>query len=130
MPSQNVQYGELIRRARKLNKLTQAELAERLDVGQSLIAHWETGRQSPPADRRKKLEHVLGISKDTQAGDLEDITDPSEFGLWVERNREKQGLSVPKLAKEAGVTSKTIYDIERGIITNPQKKRLHVLKRR
>lgn len=129
MPKKDIEYGELIRRARKLNNLTQADLAERLGVSQALIAHWETGRQVPPEDRRKELERVLGISKTTQAHELEDVTGPSEFGRWVKHNREKLDFSVPKLAKKAGVTPKTIYDIESGIRPNPQNKTIERLEK-
>ena len=129
MRPNNRSYSEVIRRARKLNNLTQADLAQRLGVSQGYVAQWETGRQIPGNQWRKNLARVLGISKDTRAGDLDDVEGRSEFGAWLKHNREKKDFSVPELAKEAGVTSKTIYDIESGNITNPQEKTIERLEK-
>ncbi|MFA5506470.1 MAG: helix-turn-helix transcriptional regulator [Vulcanimicrobiota bacterium] len=47
--------GETIAKYRKLKNLTQSELAEKLGVHQSQIAHWEKGRSKP---REESLEQI------------------------------------------------------------------------
>lgn len=51
----------LIRRVRRLAKLSQRELAEDLGVSQSAVARWETGRSSPSARLLAKVLHVAGL---------------------------------------------------------------------
>uniref|UniRef100_A0A7C2B4Z5 XRE family transcriptional regulator n=1 Tax=Thermomicrobium roseum TaxID=500 RepID=A0A7C2B4Z5_THERO len=46
-------FAEVLRRERKRRGWTQAQLAERLQVRQSAISHWESGRERPA------LEHLL-----------------------------------------------------------------------
>ncbi len=50
----------LIRRVRRLAKLSQRELAHDLGVSQSAVAKWETGRTSPSA---RMLRRVLDVAK-------------------------------------------------------------------
>lgn len=54
----------LIRRVRRLVKLSQRDLAERLGVSQSAVAKWETGRTSPSA---RMLARVLDLARLTLA---------------------------------------------------------------
>lgn len=49
---------------RKLNKLTQEELAEKLDVSRQTLSKWETGESVPDIDKCKKLAEVFGVSLD------------------------------------------------------------------
>lgn len=49
---------------RKMNKLTQEELAEKLDVSRQTLSKWETGESVPDIDKCKKLAEVFGVSLD------------------------------------------------------------------
>lgn len=51
-----------IRELRKIKKLSQQELAAKLDVDRSTIAKWETGTSSPRMNRLIQLTRVLGCS--------------------------------------------------------------------
>ncbi|QIK77052.1 helix-turn-helix domain-containing protein [Nocardioides piscis] len=52
----------LIRRVRRLAHLSQRELAQRLDVSQSAVAKWETGRSVPSARILARALDVAGLS--------------------------------------------------------------------
>ncbi len=51
-----------IRRVRKDVGLTQAELAERLGIQQSAIAHWEAGNTRPTTERLAQIADALGTT--------------------------------------------------------------------
>lgn len=52
-PGSSRSFADVLRLERKRRGWTQAELAERLQVRQSAISHWESGRERPA------LEHLL-----------------------------------------------------------------------
>ncbi|MCM1233980.1 MAG: helix-turn-helix transcriptional regulator [Ruminococcus flavefaciens] len=51
-----------------MRELTQAELAKRMSVTQSLIAQWERGATKPSADKLPTLASVLGCTIDELYG--------------------------------------------------------------
>ena len=53
---------ENIKRLRKQAGMTQAELAEKLDVARSTITQWETGWSSPRMRMVQKLADVFGVT--------------------------------------------------------------------
>ena len=56
--------GKNIRDARRQKEMTQAVLAERMNVSESAISQWESGRTSPDLALVPELCGVLGISAD------------------------------------------------------------------
>lgn len=54
--------GKFILKMRKENKLTQAQLAEKLGVSEKSVGNWENGRNMPDLSLFKPLCDVLGIS--------------------------------------------------------------------
>lgn len=56
--------GRTIATYRKLQNLTQSELAEKLDVHQTQIAHWEKGRSKPRQENIEKLAEAFEIHVD------------------------------------------------------------------
>src|SRR5699024_3009164 len=54
--------GNKIRYYRKLAKLTQDELAEKLGLAKGTISNYESGYRTPQQDRLFELAEVLGIS--------------------------------------------------------------------
>lgn len=56
-----VKTGELIRKIRTKMKLTQKQLAERINVSDKAVSKWETGSGSPDISLLSELAEVFGI---------------------------------------------------------------------
>lgn len=54
--------GSKIADLRKEQKLTQRDLAERLNVSDKVISRWETGASLPDVEMMKKLSQALGVT--------------------------------------------------------------------
>ena len=54
---------------RKLNKLTQADLASKLDVAPTAISAWEVGRNKPLMDKIEMMSELFDIRKSDLLGD-------------------------------------------------------------
>ena len=59
---EQVKIGKFISECRKAKKLTQAELAEKLDITDRAISKWETGKGMPDSGIMLALCNELGIS--------------------------------------------------------------------
>lgn len=64
----NMTVGENIRKLRKAQGLTQAELGEKVGASQKVIADYEAGGSRPPVERIPALARVLGVSADELLG--------------------------------------------------------------
>lgn len=64
----------LIRELRKRKNLTQSQLAKLVDVDQTAISQWETGRTKPTIDNLVLLSNIL----DCEIKDILDIKDYSK----------------------------------------------------
>lgn len=53
---------EQIKKLRKQMKMTQAQLAERLNVAQSTVASWERGARRPDLDLVPQIAEIFGVS--------------------------------------------------------------------
>lgn len=73
-----------LKRLRKMRGLTQAELAEELNVGQSTIASWENGSRRPDLDFLPILADFYGVPVDILLG-RQPQTEPDE--TWEIRER-------------------------------------------
>ena len=58
----------LIREYRKRAGMTQAELAKRLDVDQSAVSLWESGKTRPLRKLHKRLAEILGCTVEELLG--------------------------------------------------------------
>jgi transcriptional regulator with XRE-family HTH domain len=58
----NSNLGNAIREYRKKNKLTQKELAEKLDKAESTVRMWELGKNKPIPDVLRQLSNALNVS--------------------------------------------------------------------
>ena len=54
--------GGIIKKLREKNKLTQAELAEQIDVSSKAVSKWETGKGLPDLTLLAPLSKALGVS--------------------------------------------------------------------
>lgn len=64
----NIALGRRIASFRKQHGLTQTELAERLDLSQTVISSYEIGRLRPHPDLLLKLADILDLSTDELLG--------------------------------------------------------------
>ncbi len=54
-------YLNFMKTYRQYKGIKQRKLAEQLDVDQSIISSWETGRAIPPIEIREKVSEILGV---------------------------------------------------------------------
>jgi transcriptional regulator with XRE-family HTH domain len=110
--------GDRIRERRGANALSQPELAERLNVSQSLISMWERGKAVPSQDQLKRLHGILGgvLPDDGSATEAESQTPVS---AWLSRAIARKDLTVGELAIKADVSTATVYNILSGRAQNP-----------
>ncbi|EOB3342407.1 helix-turn-helix domain-containing protein [Enterococcus hirae] len=59
-----MEFGKLLKQERKKMNLTQADLAEQLNVSRSAISNWEIGRNYPDIQTIIDISNVLGVSLD------------------------------------------------------------------
>ena len=58
----HIEIGEFIAKCRKGKKLTQAQLAERLNITDRAVSKWETGKSMPDSSIMLELCEILGIT--------------------------------------------------------------------
>lgn len=89
--SHKMDIGKTIATYRKLHNWTQAELAEKLNVHQTQIAHWEKGRSNPRRDNLERLAEAFETRvEDLLAGgpkNLNEIEDPELKSLLSQVTR-------------------------------------------
>ncbi|MBI5709507.1 MAG: helix-turn-helix domain-containing protein [Candidatus Eisenbacteria bacterium] len=122
--------GRLVAIRRRLG-LTQAELAARLVQDEKQICRWERGKRTPhPAIACRidlALRELEGRPAGGEAGRLRyfDLTlrrrrpvgvvaQPKTLGDWLRARRLELGLSAAFVARQAGMSRRTLYRIERG----------------
>lgn len=73
---------------RKKNKLTQAQVAETLDVSRQAISSWETGAVLPSTDNLKALSRLYQVPADSLLNDDTDL-----FAGSVEKTAESNNTN-------------------------------------
>lgn len=73
---------------RKKNKLTQAQVAETLDVSRQAISNWETGAVLPSTDNLKALSRLYQVPADSLLNDDTDL-----FAGSVEKTAESNNTN-------------------------------------
>ena len=69
MENLNLTIGKKLLYLRKKNKLTQAELAEKLNYSDKAISKWEKGESLPPVEVFYNISKFYGVSLDYIIGD-------------------------------------------------------------
>ena len=69
MDKLNVIIGKNLQILRKKNKITQAQLAERLNYSDKAVSKWEKGESLPPIDIFYKLSRMYKVSLDSIVGE-------------------------------------------------------------
>ena len=63
-----MEFAERLKTLRKQVKLTQAQIAEKLDISQQAYASWERGAKKPTQENLVKIAQVLNVSVDYLVG--------------------------------------------------------------
>lgn len=61
-------FGERLKKLRKERKLTQTQLAEKLNAGKSTVAMWETCDREPDFEMLKKIADFFNVNTDYLLG--------------------------------------------------------------
>ncbi len=74
-----IKTGKFIAECRKKKNLTQAQLAEKLNITDRAISKWETGKAMPDSNIMLDLCHILGINvNELLCGEIIDIEQKDE----------------------------------------------------
>ena len=95
-----IKIGRFIAERRKLQGLTQAQLAEKLNITDRAVSKWETGRSLPDATLMLALCEILGIS-------VNELLSGEKVSM--ENNQEKNEQLLLEMAKEIERKNKTIW---------------------
>ena len=95
-----IKIGRFIAECRRLQGLTQAQLAEKLNITDRAVSKWETGRSLPDAALMLALCEVLEIS-------VNELLNGEK--VTMENNQEKNEQLLLEMAKELEKKNKTIW---------------------
>ena len=70
-----MEFAERLKKLRKQVKLTQAQIAEKLNISQQAYASWEHGSKKPTQENLVKIAQVLNVSVDYLVGNSKDKSD-------------------------------------------------------
>ena len=70
-----MEFAERLKTLRKQVKLTQTQIAEKLDISQQAYASWERGVKKPTQENLVKIAQVLNVSVDYLVGNSEEKSD-------------------------------------------------------
>ena len=84
--------GERLARLRRMEGMTQEELAGKLGVHRATLASWEIGRMKPRTDTLRRIASLFGISLSYLLDSEQEQTElsapdsfPAEFLDWLDR---------------------------------------------
>lgn len=80
-------FGEKLKSLRKMEKLTQKQLADRIGVAKSIISYYESGHRYPSYDVLVKIARVFHVTTDylldVEKRRMLDVSDLSEESVAV-----------------------------------------------
>lgn len=119
--------GQMLKKKRKEQGLTQAELAEALDVASNTISGWESDRMAPSGKNMQKLRDILEKSPE-EVEEETGATARREFdGERLTEMKNKFDINQGELAELLGVAGGTIWSWETGNST-PSKKNMRKIR--
>ncbi|MBD3296820.1 MAG: response regulator [Candidatus Omnitrophica bacterium] len=89
-----MEFAENLKNIRKRIKLSQQELADKLDVAQSTVGMWESGRRTPKLDELDRMARILKVTVSRLIGKAERDVRVTKNEVYVDGNR------VEKLSKK------------------------------
>lgn len=103
-----IKIGEFIAEQRKLKKMTQAALAEKLGITDRAVSKWERGKGLPDVSLMLELCEILGITvNELLSGEK----------IIMENNNQKNEQLLLDMAKEIEQRNKTIWTSMWAILT-------------
>lgn len=109
-------FAEQLKTLRKINGLTQKELAEKLKIKQNSYSDWENGKSEPNIEMLVRIADYFDVSLDyLLGGKMKNITE--EFSLCLKKLRMKRKLSQKQIAEELKISQQQYSKWEGGIIT-------------
>ncbi|MDR9866431.1 helix-turn-helix transcriptional regulator [Lactococcus cremoris] len=109
-------FAEQLKTLRKINGLTQKELAEKLKIKQNSYRDWENGKSEPNIEMLVRIADYFDVSLDyLMGGKMKNITE--EFSLCLKKIRMKRKLSQKQIAEELKISQQQYSKWEGGIIT-------------
>ena len=90
-----------IKELRKQNRISQMELAKKLNTTQANISAWESGKWQPDSENLIKMSHIFGVTVDYLLGNDEQ-----------KQLKIKKGIKIPVLGRiPAGIPIEAIQEI-------------------
>lgn len=109
-------FAEQLKTLRKINGITQKELAEKLKIKQNSYSDWENGKSEPNIEMLVRIADYFDVSLDyLMGGKMKNITE--EFSLCLKKIRMKRKLSQKQIAEELKISQQQYSKWEGGIIT-------------
>ncbi len=101
--------GENIRNLRKENKMSQEQLAEKLNVSRQSISLWENGQTTPSMDNIMAIADIFGVSTDVLLKDS--IEENSDAGNVKKTKPKKKGLFIALISVVIAIIVAIIFVI-------------------
>lgn len=98
------EIGKFIARCRKEKKLTQAQLAEKLNITDRAVSKWETGKSMPDSSIMLELCGILGIT-------VNELLSGEEVGMESYEKKADENLVALKRKDENNMTKNVIISI-------------------
>ena len=117
-----------IRERRHGNALSQTELATRLNVKQTTVSQWETGKATPGDAQLQKLSQILG-GLTPSSDQVTEAESQTAVAAWLSRALTKKDLTVGELAAKASLSIATVYNILSGRAQNPHPRTIAALEK-
>lgn len=101
--------GERIKEARKLARLTQQELADKVGISYQQLSQYERGVRNPKNETIKRIADALEVGEHTLS--------PGRYGISdkIKNLRIYRGFTQEELSKKAGVPLQCVMDYELGV---------------
>ena len=98
------EIGKFIAKCRKEKKLTQAQLAEKLNITDRAVSKWETGKSMPDSSIMLELCEILGIT-------VNELLSGEEIDMEIYEKKADENLIALKRKDENNMTKNVILSI-------------------
>lgn len=89
-----MEFGKILKEQRKINDLTQEDLAGLLNVSRSAISNWEIGRNYPDIQTLIEISKLLGVSIDFLLNEDEKVREAVDIDLEKKKNVKKIAIGL------------------------------------
>ncbi|MFJ7665559.1 helix-turn-helix domain-containing protein [Lysinibacillus sp. NPDC097195] len=98
-------FGKILAGLRKERKLSQYDLAEKMNLSRGQIANYEQGKRQPDFDTLEKFADFFGVSTDLLLGRFKDITEQNLSGF------KSNSVDIEKLDKDERDVAKRMAEL-------------------